>query len=238
MKANWFALIAGIGGALIGAGAVALAGAGGAGVLTSEEARVERIVRDYILANPELIPEAMKRLQERQLADVVDAHRAAFETPFGSAWAGAEQGDVVLVEFYDYACGYCRKSIPDLARLLREDDRLKIVWRELPVLGPDSEAAAEMSLAAARQGRFQAFHDKLFALGRPSAEALSEAAAAAGVTPKPGAPEWRAEIEKNYGLARLINATGTPTFVVGDKVLQGAVGYEALKEAIAEARQG
>src|SRR3546814_8513074 len=96
--------------------------------------------------------------------------------------------------------------------------------------------SSDLSLAAAKQGKFKAFHDKLFAAGRPTPSAIAAARQATGVTPVPDSAEFRAEVEKNYELARSINASGTPTFVVGDQVLQGAVGYEALKEAIARAR--
>jgi protein-disulfide isomerase len=227
------AVIAGLAGVLLGGGAMALISSGGA---FSERGQVEQVVRAYILANPEIIPEAMGRLQDKQFASVVQQNRAAFETPFASAWAGAEQGDVVLVEFFDYACGFCRKSNDDIDRLLAEDKKLKVVWRELPVLGPDSQAAAEASLAAARQGRFRQFYDGLFEKGRPVPNAVQQVQAEVGVRPMPKSPEFAAELDKNFQLARAINATGTPTFVVGDKVLQGAVGYDALKQAIAQAR--
>ena len=225
---------AGLIGAFVGAAAMALAGQSGA-LPDPDRARIEAIVRDYILAHPEIIPEAIQLLQERELAKTIDANRQAYETPFGSAWAGDPDGDVVLVEFFDYACGFCRASNPDIERLLKEDRNLKVVWRELPVLGPDSVGAAEASLAAARAGKFRAFHDKLFALGRPSAATIAAAREAVGVA-APTPPGAEAEFEKNYELARAVNATGTPTFIVGDQVLQGAVGYEALKEAIAKAR--
>ena len=226
---------AGLIGLVIGGAGVAIASRG-SGVVSGDRAKVERIVRDYVLAHPEIIPEAMEVLQGRRMAEAVDQNRAAFETPFGSAWAGAKDGDVVLVEFFDYACGYCRKSNADVERLLREDKKLKVVWRELPVLGPDSQAAAEVSLAAARQGRFTDFYRRLFAAGRPAPEAVSQIRQQLGIRPAPASPEFQAEIDKNYQLARAVNASGTPTFVVGDKVLQGAVGYAALKKAIEEAR--
>jgi protein-disulfide isomerase len=178
----------------------------------------------------------MEVLQNRRTNTIVSDNRAAFETPFGSAWAGAERGDVVLVEFFDYACGFCRKSNADIERLLREDKKLKVVWRELPVLGADSQAAAEVSLAAAKQGRFKEFYNRLFEAGRPVPAAVAEVRQAIGVMPVPGAPEFQAELDKNFQLARAINATGTPTFVVGGKVFQGAVGYDVLKQAIADAR--
>ena len=229
--------IAGLAGLVLGGSAVALA----TGQFPGRDpatARVEKIVHDYVLAHPEIIPQAMERLQARQTAKTVASNRAAFETPFGSAWAGAEQGDVVLVEFFDYACGFCRKSNADIDRLLAEDKKLKVVWRELPVLGEDSIAAAEASLAAARQGRFRSFYDRLFEAGRPTSAAIAQAQKAAGVAAAPLAPDARAELDKNYQLAQAVNASGTPTFVVGDRVLQGAVGYETLKQAIAEARSG
>lgn len=231
---NRGALLAGAGGILIGGAAMVFVG--GASPVGGDRAAIEGIVRDYILAHPEIIPDAMRLLQDREVAKVVQANRAALERPFGSAWAGAEDGDVVLVEFFDYACGFCRKSNADVERLLKEDEKLKVVWREWPVLGEDSLAAAEASLAAAQQGRFRAYHDRLFASGRPDAAAVAAAKTAAGVT-APASPEHQREIERNYQLARNIGATGTPTFVIGDKVLQGAVGYEALKKAIEEARR-
>ena len=226
--------VAGLIGLAIGAGAMALAT--GSGLNDPGKARIEKIVREYVLANPEILPEAMERLQEREAGKVVEANRAAFQAPFASAWAGAEKGDVVLVEFFDYACGFCRKSNPEVKRLLSEDKNLKVVWRELPVLGPDSVAAAQVSLAAARQGKFRQFHDRLFEEGRPSSAAIAEAQRAVGVEAAAESPEISAEIEKNYELARAIGASGTPTFVVGNRVLRGAVGYQALKEAIGAAR--
>lgn len=202
----------------------------------SERADVESVVREYLLANPEIVTEAQTRLQERETAKLIEANRALIETPFGSAWAGAADGDVVLVELFDYACGYCRQSNADVERLIAEDKKLKVVWREWPVLGQDSLAAAEASLAAAEQGKFRPFFASLFEQGRPTGAALQAAQAQTGAAPAANVQRYRAEIEKNYELARALGATGTPTFIVGGKVLQGAVGYEALKAAIAEAR--
>ena len=232
-----WAVLAGVGGILIGGGAVALMAGGG----SSNREEVETIVREYVLENPEIIPEAMQRLQQNESSKVVKANRAAIETPFAGAWAGAADGDVVLVEFFDYACGYCRKSNEDVERLLKEDPKLKVVWRDWPVLGRESEVAAQASLAAARNGRFRDYYTHLFASGRPSERSIAEAQQAAGLSPElvrqvAASPEARSEIAKNHELATALGASGTPTFIVGDQVLQGAVGYEALKKAIAEAR--
>jgi protein-disulfide isomerase len=216
------ALAAGLIGAAVGGGAVAYSS--------------RQSVRDYLLENPEVLPEAMDRLRERQAARIVSANRAALETPFAGAWAGARDGDVVLVEFFDYACGFCRKSNADVERLLREDPKLKVVWREWPVLGPDSEAAARVSLAAAQAGRFKPFHDQLFAAGRPTPDAVTRARTALNVHADLPAAAVEQELTRNFQLARGLEASGTPTFVVGDKVLQGAVGYEALRDAVKAAR--
>jgi protein-disulfide isomerase len=227
LLSGWkLALLAALAGAAIGAGLMSLWSG--------------HLVRSYLLENPEIIPEAMQRLQARESAQLVDSHRAALETPFAGAWAGAKDGDVVLVEFFDYACTYCRKSNPDVDRLLREDPRLKVVWREWPVLGPDSESAARVSLAAAKQGRFKPFHDRMFAAGRPTAQTIAQAQQALGIPAQAVeqvAGAAQVELARNYEIARALNASGTPTFVVGDRVLQGAVGYDSLKAAIAEARE-
>ena len=199
-------------------------------------AHVEEVVHNYIMANPEILPEAMQVLEQRQAAAAIGPRRAQLETPFGGAWAGARDGDVVLVEFFDYACGYCRVTNSAVSQLLAEDPRLKVVWRELPVLGPESQQAAVASLAAAEQGRFRPFYDALFAAGRPTQETIAQAQAQAGVRPSQPSAAHRQELARNVELASLIRATGTPTFVVGDQVMHGAVGYEALKEAVVRAR--
>ena len=215
-------LLAGLLGIAIGAGAMLVANG--------------YFIRSYLLEHPEILPEAMDRLRARDAAQAVARNRQALETPFHGAWAGAADGDVVLVEFFDYACAYCRASNPDVERLLREDPRLKVVWRDYPVLGPASDQAAIASLAAARAGRFRQFYDRLFATARPTEASVAAARAAAGIGEVTLTPEYRAELERNFELGRAIGATGTPTFVIGDRVLQGAVGYEALREAISAAR--
>ena len=206
-----------------------------------DRAKVEAIVRDYILANPEIIPEAMERLQSKRMASMVDQYRPQLETPFAGGWEGAADGDVVLVEFFDYACGYCRASLTDIDRLLAEDKRLKVVYRELPILSEESGEAAKASLYAAKQGQYGSFHRALYAAGRPSKDSIDTAAKKAGFDPAAlkqamQAPDISAEIENNMRLAQALQATGTPTWVVGDQVLSGAVGYDALKEAIAKVR--
>lgn len=207
-----------------------------------DRSQVEAIVRDYILANPEIIPEAMERLQSRRMAAVVEQYRKELETPFAGGWEGARDADVVLVEFFDYACGYCKASLADIDRLLAEDKNLKVVYRELPILSEASSEAAKASLYAAKQGEYGSFHRALYAAGRPTQESIDAAAKKAGFEPEAlrtamQATDINAEIQNNLRLAQALQATGTPTWVVGGQVLSGAVGYDVLKEAIARARQ-
>jgi protein-disulfide isomerase len=234
-------LIAAAFGLVVGGGAMALWAQGRDGAADREQ--VGEMVRAYLRENPEVIPEALEDLRDREFAEVVDANRAAYETPFAGAWAGAEKPDVVLVEFFDYACGFCRKSNADVDRLLGEDKKLRVVWRELPVLGPESEKAAQVSLAAARAGRFHDYFRRLYSLGRPTSGAVDQAAREAGLSPQhiaqtASSAEARDELARNFELARAVRGNGTPIFVIGDKVLHGALGYEALRQAIEEARKG
>lgn len=227
--------VAGLVGLVVGGAAVALSGGTGAVAADQDRASIEAVVRNYILDHPEIIPEAMTRLQERQTGNLLAAHRERLETPFAGAWAGAKNADATLVMFTDYSCGYCRASVRDVERLLAEDKKLRIVWRELPILGPNSEEAARAGLAAAKQGRYMAFHRGMFAAGTPDPAKVAQVAKAAGVSAVEGADIER-EIGSNVELARSLGLSGTPAFVVGDKLLNGAVGYGALKKAVEAAR--
>jgi protein-disulfide isomerase len=197
-----------------------------------------RIVRQGLLADPKILSDAVDALRDAQYAPILAANRAAIETPFASSWKGAPKANVTLVEFFDYACPYCKASNPAVDRLLEEDKDLKVVYRELPILGPDSVTAARLSLEASKLGRFAKFHDTLWAAGHPAPDTIAVAAQAAGIAPKPdGDPQIEAEIKRNYALAGQLGATGTPVFVIGDRVLNGAVGYDTLKQAIDDARK-
>jgi protein-disulfide isomerase len=226
-----------IGISALAAGALVTAAATGtAPVATADKAAIEKIVRDYILEHPEILPEAMQRLQEREIAKAVAANRRQIETPFASAWEGAAQPDVTIVEFFDYNCGYCRSAVADVDRLLKEDPKLRIVYREFPVLGPDSEVAARASLAAAKAGKYPAFHRALFAAGRVDSASIARVSRSLGIDPEGAGAEAQTEIAANLSLQRALDLRGTPSWVIGNKVLGGAVGYDALKAAVAEAR--
>ena len=194
-------------------------------------------VRAALIADPQMLIDASTALRDRQYAPVLAANRIALETPFASSWKGAAKPEVTLVEFYDYACGYCRRSLPDVDRLLGEDKGLRVVFRELPILGPNSVAAARMALAASRSGKFPAFHDALYAAGAPTPESIAAVAGKFGLPPVgQDVPEYEAELKRNFELAGQLGATGTPLFVVGDRVINAAVGYDALKKAIDDVR--
>ena len=224
--------ITAIGGGLVGSLATA-----GLILLAAPQLIGPKLVRDALVKQPQILVEASDALRDGQYAPVLTANRTALETPFGSSWKGSAKPDVVMTYFYDYACGYCRKSNPDIERLVAEDKGLRVVYRELPILGPDSVAASRVALAASKGGKFGAFHDALFEAGRPSTETIATVANRIGVTPEQARdPAIEAEIQKNMTLAGQLGATGTPLFVIGDKVMNSAVGYEALKEAVAGAR--
>ncbi len=196
-----------------------------------------KLVRDALVSQPQILIEASDALRDGQYAPVLAANRTALETPFGSSWKGSARPDVVMTYFYDYACGYCRKSNPDIERLVAEDKGLRVVYREFPILGPDSVAASRVALAASKGGRFGAFYDGLFEAGRPTTETIALVAGRLGVTPEQARdPAIEAEISKNMALAGQLGATGTPLFVIGDKVINSAIGYDALKDAVAAAR--
>ena len=198
--------------------------------------------REYLLANPEILPEAMDVLQRREQTARIEPLRSELETPFPGAVLGNPAGTVTLVEFSDYACTYCRQSIADVAALIEGNPDLKVVIREYPILSPESADAARMALAAAQQGRYAQFHDAMFRLGPPTAETIEAAAndakvdlAKARAAIATGA--FDTHLQANHALAGQLGISGTPGWVVGDQALNGAVGQQALGAAIEEARR-
>jgi len=196
-----------------------------------------RLVRAGMLADPQILVDAGEALRDQQYAPVLAQHRAEIETPFGTSWKGSAKPEVTLVEFYDYACPYCKASNPAIERLISEDPGLRVVYRELPILGQESVEAARLSLAASKAGRFAQFHDALWQAGRPAAQTLAAASQAAGMASTvPDSADIEAELNKNFRLASALGATGTPLFVVGNRVINSAVSYDELKKAIGDAR--
>lgn len=240
--AHWGWWAAGLGmGTLIATVTLSLVRPGEPALPTADKATAA-MVRDAIMADPQVIPDAINRLQQMEVEKLLASNREAIETPFAGAWAGAPDGDVVLVEFFDYNCPYCRQSTADVDRLLKEDPGLKVVFRDLPVLGPDSERFARASLSAAEQGRYRRFYNAVFeGQGALTQERLIRNVRAAGLNEARVAEDLSskaiaAEVQKNLDLGRALGLTGTPSYVVGNRILSGAVGYDELKKAIADAR--
>lgn len=194
-------------------------------------------VRAYLLEHPEILPEAMTRLQQKEMAARLAPMRAQVTTPFAGAVLGNPAGRKVLVEFTDYACGYCRQSVAEVEALIAADPQLKVVIREYPILSPESELAARMALAAAEQGKFAAFHHTMFALGSPTPASIQEAARKAGVDLDRArafgaSPKVQNELAMNMRLAEALNFTGTPSWVAGNEAFSGAVGRATLAKAL------
>lgn len=213
-----------------------------AGMTAADRKATEAVVRAYILEHPEIITEAVAILQQRQVADRLSGSAGAIAKPFYSAEAGNPKGDVTIVEFTDYNCGFCRSSVADVERLLADDGDIRLVYREMPILSATSREAALWALAAAKQGKHKAFHTAMFAGGRPDATTIRAAAARAGLNLASAekfaaSSEAAREVDGNLAMMQQIGFNGTPTFIIGDQILEGALGYEALKAAVAKARK-
>lgn len=217
-----------------------------------DRAAVAQIVREVLVSQPDILADAARAWQGRQQRSVDDhvaqviAARAdeLFRDP-ESPVAGNPQGDVTIVEFFDYRCTWCRKAHPDLARLLAEDPQLRLVAKELPILGPESIHAARAALAARAQGRWIALWNALMTAPGPldqdrvlsiAASAGLDVAALVAEIDRHG-PAIDAVIARNMALAKALGIHGTPGFVIGGRVLRGAAGYDALKQAVADERR-
>jgi protein-disulfide isomerase len=206
-------------------------------------------VRDYLLAHPEVILEAVQRLQERQDEAAAQAAQAAIAERAdeilndpASPVGGNPDGDVTLVEFFDYNCTYCRRVAPVMAEAVAADPGLRIVYKEFPILGEGSAFAARAALAAARQGRYLEFHDALMGYQGTVDEGVTLAVAADigldldRLQADMADPAILAAIDRTYDLASALQINGTPGFVIGETIIPGAVDLAALQAAIGEAR--
>ncbi|MEO5938634.1 MAG: DsbA family protein [Sphingomonas sp.] len=219
--------------------AAALLGAG-ATLLASRHNDGSQI-RNYLLTHPEVIPEAMQKLQERSNAKVIAANRADILTPVGSAWAGNPNGDVTVVEYLDYNCGYCRASLATVDQLIAADPKVKVVYRELPVLSRESETAARYAIVAGRAGKYDALHRALYAGGPLTEASMDKALVTAGLNPATVKAEAKTAsvetaIKTNLSLMRPLGITGTPTWVIGDRVVSSVMSLEDMRDAVEAAR--
>ncbi len=208
-------------------------------------------IRAYLLEYPEVLMEAINILEARRKADTrqTDAALIAASTEQlysdPNSWVfGNPDGDVTLVEFADYRCGFCKKSHPVLKELLQLDPNLRLVLKEFPILGPDSTAAARMATAAQDldPANFEALNDALMRFEGQLTEAISYQIASrvgydvAALRKRAASAEIEARIGDNYALARTLGLRGTPSFILGNQIIRGYLPLDQMQAAVAEAR--
>lgn len=196
----------------------------------------EQRTRAFLVANPDILPAMAEALQRQEAQAKLAELGGEVTRPFPGAVLGNPQGTRTLVKFTDYGCSFCRSSEKDVQALIASDPQLRVVIREWPIFD-GSEDAARMALAAADQGKYAAFYQAMFAAGPPSPATIAKAAAATGLD-MAKAREFAAsdavaaELAQNMQLARALGFTGTPSWVAGGRILEGAVGYGRLKQAL------
>ena len=221
------------------------------GSLTPEQIKaIEQIVHDYLLHNPQVILDAVEKLEQQRHDEAQKAAKSVIaerrdellhdpDSPVG----GNPNGNVTVVEFFDYRCPYCKQVEPSLAQLRRDDHQLRFVYKEFPILGPDSVVASHAALAARKQNKYQQLHDALIgARGRLDEATVLKIAGEAGLDVQRlkkdmHSPDIDRIIARNMALARALGINGTPGFIVGDQLVPGAVDKETLENLIAEARK-
>jgi protein-disulfide isomerase len=210
---------------------------------------IGHIVKDYLVAHPEVIQDVMAELEKRQQSAEAEKHRAAvvenkatiFTSPH-QVVLGNPQGNVTMVEFFDYNCGFCKRALGDMLDLIKSDSNLKFVLKEFPVLGEGSVEAARVAVAARMQDttgkKYIEFHQKLLG-SRGAADKMRALAVAkevgfdmARIEKDMGSDEVKKTIEENMKLAEALGVIGTPNYVVGEEVVRGAVGIDALPAKI------
>jgi protein-disulfide isomerase len=221
-----------------------------------QRGEIERIVREYLLSHPELLQEVMSELEKRQAVAEAEKHRTAvkqysdviFSSP-RQVTLGNTQGDVTVVEFFDYNCGYCKRAMSDMLDLMKNDAKLKFVLKEFPVLGEGSMQAAQVAAAVRMQDKsggkkYLEFHQKLLTGRGPADKARALAVAkeigldVARIEKDMAGDEVKAQLEESFKLAEALGLNGTPSYVVGNDVVVGAVGLNTLKEKVNAARCG
>jgi protein-disulfide isomerase len=211
----------------------------------AERARFEAVIREYLLEHPEVIIQSLQEHQRDQRDAQAELQRRQVEARAAAIYGDPRQpvignpdGSLVMVEFFDYNCGYCKRSLDDVMTLLEKNPELKVVMIELPILHPTSEIGARAALAAREQGKYREFHTALMALpGRFDEARIMDLAAKVGLDTEQLAKdmdsaEIRQQIADNRKLAGALGINGTPAFIVGDELIPGAVGRERLQSAL------
>lgn len=220
-------------------------------IAPAQRAAIEGIIHDYLINNPDVLIEALRGAEDRlnREADdkatkvLADRRAEIFDDP-ATPVGGNPRGDVSIVEFFDYRCPYCKQVLPTLQTLLKEDPKLRFVYKEMPVLGAQSVLAAHAALAAQRQGKYEAFHNALMATkGQITEDTVYKVAASVGLDVERlkqdmAAPEIERALQANLALAGALNIRGTPGFIIGNHIVPGALDLDALKNMIADARKG
>ncbi len=243
------------------AGASALAGSLvlGSTLATAESAQSEfnatqtdaigQIVREYLLENPEVMIEVFDRLEVQQAAVEKQAAQAAivanadglFNDDYSYVY-GNPEGDVTIVEFFDYKCGYCKRAVKDILEAVDQDGNVRLVYKEFPILSEQSELAARAAMAAISQNKYMELHIALMATsGDLDEDRILRVADDAGLDTDRlrqdmKDPGIEAAIERNHQMAREIGIDGTPAFIIGNRLVPGAVGKDRLLEVVAEER--
>ncbi len=219
-------------------------------ISAAQRQQSEQIVHDYIMAHPDLLISALRLAEDklhkddevRASKEIATHHAEVFDDPATPA-AGNPHGNVTLVEFFDYRCPYCKQVEPSLEAMLKQDPQLRLVYKEFPILGPVSLTAARAALAARTQGKYDAFHNAMMtARGNITDDTVYRVAGDVGLDVDRlkrdmGSPEISAALKSNLKLADALDIHGTPAFVIGDKVVPGAVDLDALKGMVADARK-
>jgi protein-disulfide isomerase len=215
-----------------------------------QKKEIEAIIGQYLKSHPDVLIDAIQAADDKLKADAKDkatqalaaGHQQVYNDP-QSPVAGNPNGNVTLVEFFDYRCPYCKQVEPSLEKLIGDDHQLKFVFKEFPVLGPDSEVAARVALAARKQGKYDAFHRAMMATSGHIDEAvIYKVAASVGldvdrVKQDMNAPDIDKELKVNLDIGKSLDLDGTPSFIVGDTIVPGAISAGELKELIADARK-
>ena len=215
---------------------------------TLNKAEVEKIVRDYLLRNPAVIREAMLALQIKEEKEKQDrglnslkSKKSEIFADINSPVIGNKNGDVAIVVFFDYFCGYCRKNLPELSKLLEKDSSVKVVFKEFPILGEQSVIAAKAALAAARQGKYLEFHKVLLEAENVNEEVIKTISGNLGLNYEKLQIDMKdvkikEAINRTYSLAESLNIDGTPAYIIGDQIIPGAVNAEFLAKAVSAER--
>ena len=210
---------------------------------TMNQDQVNAYVREYLLSNPEIIPEAIEVLRSRQNASALSESEELLYNDGYSHVAGNVDGDITIVEFYDYNCGYCKQVPEHIAQLIEEDKNVKVIFKELPILAESSQFASVAAMASMKQGKFMDFHSALMKNKRQLTEDLIlQIARDSGINEEKlledmADPEIETNIMKNKYLVQNIGISGTPGFVIGTQVIPGYIPYERLKGIINEERE-